>query len=673
MAATVSPASMNGLSTFTSLVNSAICLKLAQAQEITQDNAADDDLKGNVTIANQLQGPPTFKDKNAALFKPDQVLVPDGKGGVWSFGSMCGYYEFTASSADNVTQDGTQLGDSGDENKPSNTGNTAATDGTNSRFRIYPNGLDPAAGQLSSAETAFETARNQAFNKLIQQIISSDYVVDLVGGTYYGGDATKYADRAQSLATLHQDFNAYEQTVLQTAGTEISTSNKGGLSVIKAQALQMGWAGAGVMSPELVTAGLAMDSLASRQPTSVAPIANQGGPTFAAQMTALTAAFSSDEVTQIYGAHTDQAATAANVATAADGQEDLISALASNPVEFQSAVGTYMSDSFARFILSHTQLSTINPIGQIADTGEWSKGVGYTLVASAFMLNLLSHSWTADVVGTVTSAVGGPEAAGAFLTTVAVSRVLKPILNWLTGIMIPLGLVLIAIGIFMSYIVPLIPYLVWVIALGGWALFVLEVVLLMPFCAFTAITPEGDTLTTQKQTYGLHMLLALLFYPTLMLLGLIASNIAVSVTVNIINQTYATGIEAVGSIDDPFGVVALLFVQCIIYFEVIKRGYRLITILPDFALSYLGVNANIGSRYGDSHNIAMAHIDRSKPAIQKGATSTVGSMTPKKPAGGGGGGGGKTPPKTGADGGETEGAINNDRKAASDKRGNIES
>lgn len=66
---------MNGLSIFNGLVNSAIRLKLAQANELTEDNAAAGDFKGNVNIASQLKGTPSFKAKNAALFGSGEVLV----------------------------------------------------------------------------------------------------------------------------------------------------------------------------------------------------------------------------------------------------------------------------------------------------------------------------------------------------------------------------------------------------------------------------------------------------------------------------------------------------------------------------------------------------------------------------------------------------------------------
>jgi len=154
----------------------------------------------------------------------------------------------------------------------------------------------------------------------------------------------------------------------------------------------------------------------------------------------------------------------------------------------------------------------------------------------------------------------------------------------------------------MEYIIPLLGYTIWISALVMFILFSVEAIVGASFWAFSHIRADGEELVNQHQSYGWRILPVALFYPLMMVVGLIFANVTMSAMISLVNQTFLMSTNALGSVWDPFGIAAILTVMSGIYYNIIQRSYRLITWIPEWVGSWMG-SQNFGR--GDGHGEGM--------------------------------------------------------------------
>ena len=136
--------------------------------------------------------------------------------------------------------------------------------------------------------------------------------------------------------------------------------------------------------------------------------------------------------------------------------------------------------------------------------------------------------------------------------------------------------------LFLQAVVPMIGYLMWVSCLLGYVTFVLELVVGAAFVGFSHIAADGDELVNQMQSYGYGTMLIALFYPVLMVLGMVFVNFMMYAMITSVNQTFLFGSESIGTLYDPIAIAVLLTVQAGLYYNVIIRSYRLISAIPEW-------------------------------------------------------------------------------------------
>jgi len=123
-----------------------------------------------------------------------------------------------------------------------------------------------------------------------------------------------------------------------------------------------------------------------------------------------------------------------------------------------------------------------------------SKTVTSTGVA---VWNFLTGNWAAAA-----AAVGGHAVMNFFATPVFVA---------ILAILVP--------GIVIAYVLPMIPYVMWMAGVAGWIILVCEAMVAVPLWALAHMTLGGDGLHG-RATEGWSLLFSVVFRPTLMLIGL---------------------------------------------------------------------------------------------------------------------------------------------------------
>lgn len=161
-------------------------------------------------------------------------------------------------------------------------------------------------------------------------------------------------------------------------------------------------------------------------------------------------------------------------------------------------------------------------------------------------------------------------------------------------------------GIMLAYYLPILPFLIWIGALLGWLVSVIEAIFIAPLWGAMHIHPEGNKYTG-KGSAGYGILLSVLLKPPLMILGLIASLVVVQVFGMFVNYIFAIGLNISLNPEQASTNITLskimyimsLYAIYIMFMQsLLTKMFNIITIVPDNILKWVGgVQGNL-SEYG---------------------------------------------------------------------------
>lgn len=143
----------------------------------------------------------------------------------------------------------------------------------------------------------------------------------------------------------------------------------------------------------------------------------------------------------------------------------------------------------------------------------------------------------------------------------------------------------------MAYYIPLIPFILWVGALFGWLVLIVEALFGAPMWAVTFLSPDRDGFVG-KTGQGYMLILSLTMRPVLMVLGYISALHLLTPVVRLINEFYGlvyttlkTNLTAAGAL---FFFVAALIIYVIIINKTVMQIFGLIHKIPDSLLQWIG-------------------------------------------------------------------------------------
>lgn len=180
------------------------------------------------------------------------------------------------------------------------------------------------------------------------------------------------------------------------------------------------------------------------------------------------------------------------------------------------------------------------------------------------------------------------------------------IMGWFVDVPVK---ILMGTAMMTSYILPNMPFIIWIGCITGWVLLVIEAIIAAPLWAIMHLHPSGDDLTGRGGN-GYSLVLSLLLRPVLMVFGMEAAIIISSVIGEFINKTFFevfaqntgtfTGWSAITAL--AMGTVA----YCIIMFIFIKKCFGIIHQLPDQLLQWLGgpTGSSLGQFAGEFSHAA---------------------------------------------------------------------
>lgn len=201
--------------------------------------------------------------------------------------------------------------------------------------------------------------------------------------------------------------------------------------------------------------------------------------------------------------------------------------------------------------------------------------IGLTQLGS-FLINV--SAVTAGVLG----AAGAVPIAGNGVMTL--SNIIGPILVTIAG-----G------GAALAYIIPMLPFLFWVLAVTGYFLLVVEAVVAASLWAVAHLKMDGEGISGDSARQGYLMILALLMTPVLMVFGYIVGMTIFRVTSGIIDIGFYYALAGLdgGPLTWLVGTAAVAVLIVISYIIMIERSFSLVSELPSRVLAWIGARAEV--------------------------------------------------------------------------------
>jgi len=199
------------------------------------------------------------------------------------------------------------------------------------------------------------------------------------------------------------------------------------------------------------------------------------------------------------------------------------------------------------------------------------------IALSALGLASLMASNTGTVVGVAAEAITG-NLAGALAVGIGhfvVTFLATPIFVGLLGILIP--------GLTLAFVLPMIPWVMWMGGVTGWLILVCEAVIAVPLWMLAHMTMSGDGLHGRANE-GYSLLFNVLFRPTFMVLGLFLGYFIFAASSWLIRMSFgiAAGFVLQNGwlVTNVLGVVVLLSIFVTIHIVAALQSFRMISLLP---------------------------------------------------------------------------------------------
>lgn len=167
----------------------------------------------------------------------------------------------------------------------------------------------------------------------------------------------------------------------------------------------------------------------------------------------------------------------------------------------------------------------------------------------------------------------------------------------LGAILSPLMLAMLGAGLSLSYYIPMLPYILWLGAVFGWVILVVEAVIAAPIWAVTHLAPDGDGVVG-RGGQGYMLVLSLTLRPALMVFGFAAAVAVMKPMGMFLNETFMATFFA--STSPGFTGFLRILAGSVIYatmlMMIINRVFSLIHQIPDGILRWIGGGDNVIGR-----------------------------------------------------------------------------
>jgi len=151
-------------------------------------------------------------------------------------------------------------------------------------------------------------------------------------------------------------------------------------------------------------------------------------------------------------------------------------------------------------------------------------------------------------------------------------------------------------GVFLAYVIPLLPFVYFALAAIGWVLEIFEAIVAMPLWALAHLRIDGDGMPGGAALGGYQLLLMILLRPAFIVFGLIGGYVIFGAAIYYFSTLYnsATSIsqqELVGSSPGWIGVFVFTILFAFFSYNIAIMCFKMIDDVPKGILRWLGASA----------------------------------------------------------------------------------
>ena len=377
------------------------------------------------------------------------------------------------------------------------------------------------------------------------------------------------------------------QSSINTALTsQAQQARNGNIDLLKGEVQQstLGWTGAGAYYLEIAKANATTLTLLSATPV-ITPPSYDGLGTSLAQDLAPVSAASQDFLNSLRTAVQTQDPNSPPsgvpqtlAGTQANQSQSLLTRL------FQSMdLTTPLLNSITSFITPTSTMWT-DPFGGLMSMGQTLIITSLIGFGTAALLSSTTVSTGSAIFNFLTGNWGA--AAATIVGNAIMSFLATPVFIGLLALMIP--------GIMIAYVLPMIPWVLWMAGVCGWIILVCEAMVAVPLWMLAHMTVGGDGLHG-RAIEGWGLLFNVVFRPTLMVIGLFLGYFVFACMSYLIRQTF--GIAAGFALSNGWlvtnflGVAVLLNIFVMMHITAALMSFRLVALMPHHLPRLLGFTA----------------------------------------------------------------------------------
>ena len=449
---------------------------------------------------------------------------------------------------------------------------------------------NPNATNYAGVSVDMTAAQQQALTSVIQNDIRPDAqsVAQQLWQTRQAGALT------QLMSTMVKATADYTQQLTQTATNFTSALRSGlsnadaarggqlGLAANQNQLSALGWTEAGAYYVEIARLNGQTLSLLSAVPIVHPPSYDGLGTSLSSDLAPLTKAILTfQQKMQTYVDTTDGT-------DAPGGNAELFSGATPGEVGASVLEEWVRKLHFSERVLNG-MVTAMSPTTGMGWTDPFAAliNLGQTLVLtslSALGMAIILSSTTATA-GTVAWNVLTFNFAGAAAAAsghMAMTILATPIFYGLMGLLIP--------GLIIAYVLPMVPFAMWIAGVAGWLILVIEAMIAVPLWMFAHLTLQGDGLHG-RGIDGYGLIVNVMFRPVLMLFGLFAGYFVFSAMCWLMLQGFsiAAGFALSNGwlVTNLLGVIVLLCMFVLMTMTLALVSFRMISLVPHHVIKML--------------------------------------------------------------------------------------
>ncbi len=194
-----------------------------------------------------------------------------------------------------------------------------------------------------------------------------------------------------------------------------------------------------------------------------------------------------------------------------------------------------------------------------------------------------------------------------------------------TGSAILTSMVMLAMaaGVLLGFVIPSLPFIMWLVATAMHMLYVVEALIWSPFWGSMHMAPDGNEIAGRGSS-GYPIAATLFLKPLLMVVGFVAGMSLLHVVGWLIHEYVIEAyiLTRVGSFGNPLSLIMPLLIYALLMMYITYRFLALTHELPDAILRAMGV--------GDHHNLGEGDVKNQVVAVGNMVPGVLGGMRGKK-------------------------------------------